>query len=162
MVGTVLVAERRAAAPDVEPLVGVVHELVKAALRRAHPSLAAEGITMGQFWALHTVSSLESASLSTVARYLGLTAPTVCANVDQLESAGLVRRHRSEQDRRAVEISLTPRGHKVEARVWREIADLMADAARGLPKEDLVTAERTLRTIARQLEGERRRKGEAT
>ena len=152
MVGASLVAERRPATPDVEPLVDFVHEVIRSSLRRVHPTIAEEGITMGQFWALHTVSTLESASLSTVARYLGLTAPTVCANVDQLEAAGLVRRHRSERDRRAVELSLTPRGRKVESRVWREIAEMMADAARGLPKEDLAAAVRTFRAIARGLE----------
>ena len=106
---------------------------------------------MGQFWAIHTVSSLQGASVSTVARHLGVSAPTVCANIDQLEDAGLVRRHRSERDRRAVELSLTPRGRKVEARVWSEVAGVMAEAARGLPAADVAASVRVFTAVTRRL-----------
>jgi len=106
---------------------------------------------MGQFWAIHTVSSLQGASVSTVARYLGVSAPTVCGNIDQLEDAGLVRRHRSERDRRAVELSLTPRGRKVEARIWSEIAGVMAEAARGLPETDVAASVRVFTAVTHRL-----------
>jgi DNA-binding MarR family transcriptional regulator len=107
---------------------------------------------MGQFWAIHTVSSLEAASVSTVARYLGVSAPTVCANLDQLEAAGLVRRHRSERDRRAVELSLTPRGRRVETRVWDAITRVMAKAARRSSPTDVAAAVRVFREITLELE----------
>jgi DNA-binding MarR family transcriptional regulator len=138
--------------PDVVRLVDLVHEVLRSSLHRLHPTLGKEGITMGQFWAIHTVSSLEAASVSTVARYLGVSAPTVCANIDQLEAAGLVRRHRSERDRRAVELSLTPRGRRVQTRVWGEITRVMAEAARGLPEVDLAAAVRVFDELGRRLE----------
>jgi len=136
---------------QVAELIGLVREVLHGSLRRLHPTLAKEGITMGQFWAIHTVSSLEAASLSTVARYLGVTPPSACANIDELEAAGLVRRQRSARDRRAVELSLTPRGRKLEARVWSEISRVMSRAGQGLDAEDLGAAVRVFREIARQL-----------
>jgi DNA-binding MarR family transcriptional regulator len=151
MVASAAVLERPAEPSDVVRLVDLVHDVLKASLGRLHPTLGKEGITMGQFWAIHTVSSLESASVSTVARYLGVSAPTVCANIDQLESAGLVRRHRSARDRRSVELSLTPRGRKVESRVWAEISAVMTEAARGLPAPDLAAAVRVFRSLERRL-----------
>jgi len=82
--------ERRSESNDVVRLIDLFHEVLRASLRELHPTLTKEGITMGQFWAIHTVSSLQGASVSTVARYLGVSAPTVCGNIDQLEDAGLV------------------------------------------------------------------------
>jgi len=148
----VLKLEARPESVEVAHLIDLVHEVLKGSLRQLHPTLAKEGITMGQFWAIHTVSSLETASLGTVARYLGVSSPTVCANVDQLEEAGLVRRQRSERDRRAVELSLTARGRKVETRVWAEIGRVMAEAGRALDPKDVVAAVRVFREVARRLE----------
>ncbi len=144
--------EVRPESTEVPLLIDLVHEVLQGSLRQLHPALAKEGITMGQFWAIHTVSSLETASLSTVARYLGVSSPTACANIDQLEAAGLVRRQRSKRDQRAVELSLTPRGRKVETRVWREIARVAYEAGRDLDAEDVAAAVRVFREIARRLE----------
>ncbi|HYA70693.1 MAG TPA: MarR family transcriptional regulator [Thermoplasmata archaeon] len=152
MISSVPKVTTRPEAIEVASLIDLVHDVLQGSLRQVHPTLAKEGITMGQFWAIHTVSSLEAASLSTVARYLGVSSPSACANIDQLEAAGLVRRRRSEQDRRTVELSLTPQGRKVETRVWREIGRVMAEAGRGLDPNDLAAAVRVFREIAHELE----------
>jgi MarR family transcriptional regulator, organic hydroperoxide resistance regulator len=153
MVAAAMLASREASASDPEQLVSSVHEVMRSVLHRIHPTLEAEGISMGQFWALHLVSSLRSASVSAVARHLSVSAPTVCANVDQLESAGLVTRHRSERDRRAVDLSLTAKGRKVESRVWARIGQVMAEAAEELPSKDVATAVRVFRELSFRLDG---------
>jgi DNA-binding MarR family transcriptional regulator len=152
MVAATPVVEHAKGSGGVAELVDLIHEVMRSSLHRLQPTLEAEGITMGQFWALHLVSSLEAASVSAVARHLGISAPTVCANIDQLETAGLVRRHRSERDHRAVELSLTARGRKVETRVWGQVAGLMSDAAGGLPGTDIAAAVRVFRELGRRLE----------
>jgi DNA-binding MarR family transcriptional regulator len=152
MVAASAVLERRSSESTVLELVDLVHEVLHSTLVQLHPTLGEEGITMGQFWALHTVSSLEAASVSTVARYLGVSPPTVCVSIDQLEASGLVRRERSEKDRRSVELSLTARGRKVEARVWGQIARRMSDGAREVPSADLKAAVRVFRELARGLD----------
>ncbi|MGA8603498.1 MAG: MarR family transcriptional regulator [Thermoplasmata archaeon] len=152
MVATAALAHRETAHPEAEELVASVHEVMRSVLHRIHPTLEAEGISMGQFWALHLVSSLRAASVSTVARHLSVSAPTVCASVDQLEASGLVTRHRSERDRRAVDLSLTPKGRKVESRVWARIGRVMAEAAEELPPEDVATAVRVFRELNGRLD----------
>src|SRR5208282_4033086 len=142
MVPTAALGRRARVPAESDELVVSVHEVMRSLLHRTHPVLEAEGISMGQFWALHLVSSLRAASVSTVARHLSVSAPTVCASVDSLEAAGLVTRHRSERDHRAVELSLTGKGRKVEARVWSRIGRLMGEAAEGLSPEDVTTAVR--------------------
>ncbi|HYA55129.1 MAG TPA: MarR family transcriptional regulator [Thermoplasmata archaeon] len=154
MISAVPKTEAGPAPAAVPQLVDLVHEVLQGSLRQLHPTLTKEGITMGQFWAIRTVSSLRTASLSTAARYLGLSSPALCASVDQLEKAGLVRRHRSERDRRVVELSLTPRGRQVQTRIWREIARVMTEAGRGLDAEDVAAAVRVFREVARRLESD--------
>jgi DNA-binding MarR family transcriptional regulator len=152
MISTAPKVVARPESTEVPQLIDLVHQVLQGSLRQLHPTLAKEGITMGQFWAIHTVSSLEAASLSTVARYLGVSSPTACANIDQLEAAGLVRRQRSERDRRAVELSLTPRGRKVETRVWHEIARVAYEAGRDLDAREVAAAVRVFREVARRIE----------
>ncbi|MCI4338957.1 MAG: MarR family transcriptional regulator [Thermoplasmata archaeon] len=152
MVATAALARRDASPGDADQLVAAVHGVMQSVLRRSHPALEAEGITMGQFWAMHLVSSLQSASLTTVARYLSVSAPTVCAKVDDLERAGLLTRQRSVRDRRAVVLTLTPKGRRVEARLWGRIGRMMADAAAELPAEDVTTAVRVFRELNRHLD----------
>jgi DNA-binding MarR family transcriptional regulator len=138
--------------PMGDELVDSVHGIVRSVFRSAHPLLEEEGISMGQFWALHMISSLGAAPLSTIARGLGVSSPTVCAKVDELEADGLVARRRSDRDRRVVELSLTAKGRRTEARVWTMIGAMMGRAARDLPPEDLATATRVFREIHERLE----------
>jgi len=152
MVATAALSRRDRPRADPDQLVNSVHEVMRSVVHRLQPALENEGISTGQFWALHLVSSLRSASLSTVARHLSVSAPTVCANVDQLEAAGLVTRHRSDRDRRAVELALTAKGRKVETRIWGRIGRLMNEAAEGLPPNDVATAVRVFQELQRRLE----------
>ena len=152
MVATAALQSRELAVPASEELVQSMHEVIRSVLRRIHPTLEAEGISKGQFWTLHLVSSLPAASLSSVARHLSVSAPTACADIDQLEAAGLVTRHRSQKDRRAVDIALTPRGRRVEARVWNRMGEVMKEAMRGLPAGDVAAAVRVFRELTTRLE----------
>ncbi|MGI0071837.1 MAG: MarR family winged helix-turn-helix transcriptional regulator [Thermoplasmata archaeon] len=153
MVAPSVSVARPAPGAETEALIDAVHAVMSAVIHRKQDALEKEGISMGQFWALHYVSSLGSASLSTVARHLAVSAPTVCVQVDELERAGLLTRHRSERDRRAVELSLTLKGRRVEARVWARLGELVGEASRTLPRGDVATATRVFREIARRLDG---------
>jgi DNA-binding MarR family transcriptional regulator len=145
-----------------EQLVNVVHAMMKSVVHRLQPALESEGISKGQFWALHVVSSLQSASLSTIARHLSVSTPTVCANVDQLEAAGLITRHRSDRDHRSVALALTSKGRKVESRVWAQIGHLLNEAAEGLPPEDIATTVRVFEEIQRRLDPDSNGPGRST
>jgi MarR family transcriptional regulator, organic hydroperoxide resistance regulator len=135
-----------------DELVDSVHDVMKSMFRRSSPALDAEGISMPQFWAIHMISAVEAAPLSAIARGLGVSAPTVCAKIDELEAAGFVARRRSQKDRRVVEVSLTAKGRRAEARVFSWIGQLMGEAASDLPRHDLETTIRVFRSIHRKLE----------
>jgi len=57
--------------------------------------------------------------------------------VDSLERAGLVRRERSQQDRRAVEITITPQGRRVVESCMHFVVDLMNELVEPWSKEEL-------------------------
>ncbi len=152
MVSAVALHRHGASAVAADQLVESVHDVMRSVLHRAHPALEAEGISMGQFWGLHMVSSLRAASLSTVARHLAVSAPTACSNVDSLEVLGLVSRRRSARDRRTVELSLTPKGRRVESRIWAHLGRLVSEASEGLSVRDLETALRVFRELYRRLD----------
>lgn len=135
-----------------ETLVAAMHDAMRAMLRRLQPVLEAEGISMGQFWGLHAISSLGPTSVHTAADRLRVSAPTACASFDALERGGLVERRRSSSDRRVVELVLTPKGRRAEARVWKEIGRTMGRCTRELPSGDLRSAERVFRSVVDRLE----------
>jgi DNA-binding MarR family transcriptional regulator len=129
-----------------------IHDMILSVLREIHPTVEAEHISKGQFLAMHVISGLEAASVSTVARNLAVKAPTMCVTVDQLEAAGLVTRRRSARDHRTVEVSLTAKGRRVEARVWARIEARITEAVNGLPPADLAAAVRVFRELNRRLD----------
>jgi DNA-binding MarR family transcriptional regulator len=139
-------------APPELVLAESIHGLMRGVLHRVQPSLEAEGLSMGRFWLLHLVSSLPEASLTTVARHLAVSSPTACATLDGLVRSGLVRRRRSQRDRRVVELVPTAEGRRIEAAVWRAIGRALQEATDPLPPREVAIAARTLAAVAAHFE----------
>lgn len=59
---------------------------------------------------LDHLDDVEGTSLLELARHMGVTASTMSLTVDRLERGGYVRRERSPQDGRRVDLRLTPAG----------------------------------------------------
>jgi len=151
---------RESKSQDAAELAASVHQTILLLLRHIQPAVQAEGISKGQFWALHVLTSLPTASVSAVAKHLAVTAPAVCVTVDQLEAAGLVTRQRSIKDHRTVEVSLTPKGRRVEARVWTRIGRRIAEVAGDLQPEEVETTVRVFQELNRRLEATPDSRGE--
>lgn len=83
------------------------------AVRRARgaPARAGDrGLTLSQYALLQGLSDRETARVQELAREAGITASTATRILDALERRGIVRRNRSDQDRRAVDVTLTEAG----------------------------------------------------
>lgn len=79
----------------------------------AECSRAAEAgteLTGPQLWALKILARNSTLRVSELARHMFLRPATVVGIVDRLEGKGLVTRTRSQVDRRAVDLELTPVG----------------------------------------------------
>lgn len=57
--------------------------------------------------------------------------------LDRLEEKELIRRERSEEDRRVVNLHLTPKGKKVAAKIWPIVVEGMHVHLDGFKKEEL-------------------------
>ena len=71
------------------------------------------GLTGPQVVVLRGAARLGAPSVSTLARSVSLSQPTVSGIVERLEKRGLLKRERSEQDRRSVVVTLTSEGNQI-------------------------------------------------
>lgn len=121
-------------------------ELIGRIGRLIHARQYAAGLNPAQWEALRYVdrANLRSRTPGALADYLGTTKGTASQTLIALEEKGLIRRDRSDRDRRQVEISLTEAGR---GRLKDDPIDLLRSALGALPIE----AERTLLTALSDL-----------
>lgn len=90
-----------------------------AAVRRARGRSARQQgneLTLSQTHLLAVLADEPRARIGELAEAAGVATPTATRMVDSLERAGVVTRDRSEEDRRVVEVRLTPKGKRLLAR----------------------------------------------
>jgi DNA-binding MarR family transcriptional regulator len=87
-----------------------------------------------------------------IARNMGLRRQSLHRTVERLVQAGLVELLENPHHRRAMLVSLTPRGRAALDRVTRAQVAWVDTLAAGLPARDLGAALRVLRTVRERLE----------
>lgn len=122
---------------------------------RLAPHLEAEGLTLGQFGVLEALLHLGPMCQHELGKKLLRSGGNITLVVDNLEKHGWVRRVRQQNDRRMVQIQLTPAGRRLIARVFpahaRAIAAEMSRLSAG--------EQETLRRLCRKLGANSTRKG---
>ena len=73
-----------------------------------------------------------------LARFSNVDNPSMSRMLDRLEEKELLRRERSENDRRVVHLHLTPKGRKVANKIWPIVVEGMHVHLNGFKKEELV------------------------
>jgi len=105
---------------------------VRKALRHRFEARAAPlGITVPQYQVLRCLWQQDGLLTCALMRDSGLDAGTITGVLDRLEAKGFVRRERSEEDRRAVAIYLTPAGRELDAPLAKVIRDVSDEAVAG-------------------------------
>jgi DNA-binding MarR family transcriptional regulator len=120
--------------------------------RRLRRELAPLGITGGQAALLWAIRSHPGIGVRGLADVEGVSTPAMSAYVDRLEAAGLVARHRSEQDRRRVELAVTESGLRVLRSARSRRTAWLADRLRRLEPEELDRIEAALPALNKLLE----------
>lgn len=82
--------------------------------------------------------------MTRLADFLGLEKSTMSGLVDRAEKRGLLRRVRSAEDGRAVDVEITPEGASLAALVRARVAELLAPLVSGLPDADRAALTRLL------------------
>jgi DNA-binding MarR family transcriptional regulator len=103
-------------------------------------SLKALGLTTVQFLTLLVLEVGGSATMTGVAKYLGIRPQTATAIADALETHGFVERVRDPHDRRISKLRLTAKGRRALATCRRKEFDRLRNALSGVPEEALRAA----------------------
>lgn len=110
---------RTTLAPDdfAERMLVLIPRLVQASWRDDRAILALRDITLPQLWALTHLAEGGGCTMCELADRLSMSNSTTTGLADQLVARGLVRRQRSREDRRVVNLGLTRRGATMMARL---------------------------------------------
>jgi DNA-binding MarR family transcriptional regulator len=110
------------------------------------------GVTSHQATLLWLVRTRPGLSLRELAQEEGISAPSLSAHVDRLESLGLIRRVRSTDDRRRVGLELTPEGRATLRRVRARRTTWLANRLDRLSDDDRDRLEDALPALRALLE----------
>jgi DNA-binding MarR family transcriptional regulator len=105
-------------------------------------------ISYAQYGLLHGLAGACNVSARQLAEQTDLSPPTVAQMLEHLESAGLVRRTRSDQDRRVVISVLTERGAELVSERQRRLDEHWQGALASFSEQELITAAAVIEQIA--------------
>ncbi|WP_249020094.1 MarR family winged helix-turn-helix transcriptional regulator [Conexibacter sp. S30A1] len=115
---------------------------------RGRETQRAGQISYAQYGLLHGLAGACERSARELAEQTDLSASTVAQMLEHLEAAGLVRRTRSDQDRRVVLSVLTERGAELVGERQRRLDAHWRGALASFSEEELSTAAAVLERIA--------------
>jgi MarR family transcriptional regulator, organic hydroperoxide resistance regulator len=113
--------------------------------------LAPSGITSGFWYFLRALWQENGATQRRLAQLNNVTEPTAVTLLGAMQRLGLIRRDRNTQDRRKINVFLTPRGEALEADLIPTAARINALAGEGLSPQDLATCLRVLKQMTDNL-----------
>lgn len=94
-------------------------------------------LSYGQFHFIDAISSGDSVTISSLAKELNLTKPTVTVAIQKMEKNGLVYKLQSDRDKRIYFIYLTEKGQRIKKAEQNALRRMEETISRGLSKEDL-------------------------
>ena len=106
-------------------------------------------LTMAQLKTLFTLCNAQPVTVSELAEWLGISAPTASYLVDRLVQAGLVDRAEDPADRRRTLVQLTATGEELTRRLRQGNRDVLVPLLEQLDMEDLEALDRGLAALAR-------------
>lgn len=114
-----------------------IRALVGALTRSARSVERKTGVTTAQLFVLRQLAESDTLSLSEIADRTLTRQSTVSVVVARLVAQGLVRRDRAADDRRRLELSLTPAGRRLLARAPEPTTGRLLTALDKLTREEL-------------------------
>lgn len=100
------------AVKDYDEILISLRRIMRAADLHSQKLMKESGLTAPQLLVMQAIEKEGRPSTSTLARHIAVSQATMTRIVDRLERAGLVRREKSDTDKRVVNISLTRAGRK--------------------------------------------------
>ena len=111
--------------------------LWKAKMLRPLEHTAPSGLSGMQFWILAMVGELEAVPVGEVAKHMMISKSNITAVVDKLVSADLVERLPRSDDRRVVNVRITPSGRELLESQEQAMMESISQKLAGLPDDKL-------------------------
>ncbi|MBQ8821087.1 MAG: MarR family transcriptional regulator [Lachnospiraceae bacterium] len=106
-------------------------------------------LTANDMHVMEAIGTDEAKNMSTVAKALSITTGTLTISVNGLVKKGYVERVRSDEDRRVVLVSLTPKGKQAHAQHAGFHNNMIDAVAEGLNEEELEVLGKALANLNR-------------
>jgi len=145
-------ASRDQGASDEARALGTYVKLVRASqtlLAAVARRVAAAGLTQSQFGVLETLYHLGPMSQRALGRKLLISGGNVTMVVGNLERRGLIARRRRAEDARVMDVSLTPKGRRLVARLFPQVARLVVAKMAALGGREQAQLGRLARKLGR-------------
>ena len=119
--------------------------------------LAASGLTSGFWYFLRALWQENGATQKRLAQLNNVTEPTAVTMLGAMERLELIRRDRNAEDRRKINVFLTPRGEAAEAELMPIALRINEIAGRGITPDEIATCLSVLRRMSDNLTREAQR-----
>jgi DNA-binding MarR family transcriptional regulator len=133
-----------------------VRETHKALTRRLAEELAKLGVALKHYYYLRALYEEDGITQIELGERVGMNRATVTRVVDTMTRAGLVRRARDPDDRRKINIVLTPRAQRLRQPLLRLVESLNREALVGLSAGETKALRAALRHVIDNLGGDTR------
>lgn len=135
-------------------VVNGLRRVVRAIELYSREVLKSFGLTGPQLWALKTLARHGPMATTHLAQALAVQPSTLSVLVDRLERRGLVRRIRQREDRRFVEVALTPKGASLAAKAPEAAQGRLLHGLHALTPKELRAVHRSIETLVSMMEAD--------
>jgi DNA-binding MarR family transcriptional regulator len=135
-----------------EAIPGLIARVRMAFLEELEARLAPLDLKAADYLVLVTLAAGNVDTASSVCSVLAHDPGAMTRKIDALEKRGLVRRVRSDEDRRAIKLELTPEGRKLHPKAMAVGVDLANDYLEGFSKSEVKALEGLLKKILQNAE----------
>lgn len=133
----------------IEDSIGYLMRVALTSLKRdLETALAQHGMSSEQALPLLALSQGMCVTGADLARLYDTDPGAVTRMLDRIEAKGLVERVRREDDRRVVELRLTPAGHALAAQIPHVLSGTLNSVLRGFTRDEVANLKDMLRRLA--------------
>lgn len=117
--------------------------------------IAAYGVTRGQWYFLRVLWIEDGLSQRELSARVGMMEPTTVIALRGMEKAGLIKRVRSDDDKRKTHVWLTPKGRKLQGQLIPVVRRIVAEAEADIPRRDVELFRDVIARMTRNLDRHR-------
>jgi DNA-binding MarR family transcriptional regulator len=130
----------------------LVRDAHRAFQRLLERRIAAYGVSRGQWYFLRVLWITDGLSQRELSARVGMMEPTTVIALRSMERAGLIRRVRSDDDRRKVRVSLTAKAKRLRNELLTVARTITDEAEEGISPRDLAGFRRVIARMTANLD----------